>query len=412
MSTSVEDLVLRDSLAETATHLISFKTTASRFEKEATAGGPTTFDACLQWVQDHIRTCALDPQQITMRRFLAGGNAGKPSLLIWRGNRLPSVLMAGHLDVVESSDVSAWKALRRTGPCVSRPETTEQLVGRGAADMKGPVAACLDIIETVRLPGLGLLLTCDEENGGHLGTRFVLETLQTEDHWLPEVIVLPDGGAGMRLIVEQKGLLRIHFAAQGKPTHAARPWQGVNALLIPIGGLELLKRVLPQPTADEDPHLSITLTKLRSGGNALNAVPDLAEGTLDIRYAASGPSRNEIFSEIQAFMVSSARSNGGSIFLKEDKEVVALPFCLDPGNLWVDRLQRVAERSIHRRLPFSKEAGSSDARFFAAAGIPGVLIFQPEGAGWHGDDEWVSLESLVTFHTLCTAFVQDALTGA
>src|SRR5262249_584735 len=149
-----------------------------------------------------------------------------------------------------------------------------------AADMKGPVAALMDVFVAEAHSHVGLLLTCDEESGGAHGTQHVLRSLA----WRPEVVLLPDGGASMRLVTQQKGLLRLKLTAVGRSVHAARPWQGINALERAFRGYQSMRRAYPPPREEADERISVTLTALHSVGNSPNALPDVAEGVLDVRY--------------------------------------------------------------------------------------------------------------------------------
>jgi succinyl-diaminopimelate desuccinylase len=282
--------------------------------------------------------------------------------------------------------------------------------------MKGPVAALLDILETESLPGLGLLLTTDEESGGQHGTRHVLDRLET----LPEVALLPDGGANMRLVVEQKGLLRLRLLAEGIPAHGSRPWLGANALERLYEGYAEVRRRFPTPESEDDWRVSVTLTALRNVGNSPNTVPECAEGVLDMRFpgpppavpataAMSGPAGAGAPRDSRAY----ARRIAGWLrpYHTSSKTLLYAPaFCLDDTSPWVARLQSVAGARLGRSLPPCREAGASDARFLAAKGIP-VLVFQPHCADWHGSHEWIELGSLALFRAVCADFARVALSA-
>src|SRR5690348_13757332 len=175
-------------LAEIAAALIAFPSLADDGD---------ALERCLAWAVEHVRSRAPD---LRIQRYHAGG---KPSALLWYGDTPPRVLLAGHLDVVAASGPDAF---------TPRRDERGRLYGRGAADMKGPVAALLDLLAHERRSGLGLLLTSDEESGGEHGALHVIERMET----LPEVVLLPDGGANLRLICEQKGVLRLALSTRGE----------------------------------------------------------------------------------------------------------------------------------------------------------------------------------------------------
>lgn len=359
-------------LATITDHLVSFPTVASN---------PTALQGCVDWVRAFILTRA---PRLHLRQFLSNG---KPALLLSAGDMPPRVLCCGHLDVVEATQPSAYQAI---------PLGENRLQGRGVADMKGPVAALLDILVNDSLPGMGVLLTTDEEIGGQDGTAHVLQQLD----WLPEVVILPDGGANMRLVTAQKGVLRLNVTATGRAAHGSRPWLGDNAIERLYRGYQSLLRAYPIPASESDWRVSITLSELH-GGQAPNSVPWQATATLDVRFPATGPHAGEtLFHDIQCRL---QRHNVQAQIAK-----LSPAFELDLQHPCVARLQEVAQSLLQHPLPLSREAGASDAHYFAALGVP-VLMFQPECADWHGAGEWINLESLATFRTLCAGFVKTLL---
>ena len=364
-------------LAEIAAALIAFPTLVDDDE---------ALERCLTWAVEHTRSRA---PELHVQRYRSGG---KPSALLWHGDTPPRVLLAGHLDVVAASGPDAF---------ISRRDERGRLYGRGAADMKGPVAALLDLLTAERLPGLGLLLTTDEESGGEHGTLHALERMRT----LPQVVLLPDGGANMRLICEQKGVLRLALSTRGEAAHGSRPWLGASAIERLYAGYEELRRRYPVPTGEGDWHISITLTDLRSEGNSPNTVPQAASGILDIRYPASdAPSTTDTAATLAGEIAAILRP-----FHTTTRTLLHGPaFRLDERSPWVALLQTAARRELGHDLPLAREAGASDARFFAARGVP-TLIFQPDCANWHSHDEWVALPSLARFHAVCARFVREAL---
>jgi succinyl-diaminopimelate desuccinylase len=365
------DKKVEERLATITEHLVSFPTVD---------GNNRDLHGCVDWVKARVLT---QSPRLDIRGFCSHD---KPSLLFSAGKTPPKVLLCGHLDVVEAP----------------KPEFTASIVGesrmrgRGTADMKGPVAALIDIMATEPIPGLGLLVTTDEEVGGENGVNHVLNSLD----WRPDVVILPDGGANMRLVGEQKGILRLRLIAKGGGAHGSRPWLSNNPIISIQRAYDALLRAYPMPKEDEDWRVSISLTELHAGV-APNSIPWHAEATLDIRFPDAGEGTWEkLLIDMRRRL---ARYDVSA-------EVVANSpgFKLDVASPAVRQMQDVAQYVYGKSLPVVREAGASDARYFSSENIP-VIMFQPECGNWHGSDEWVDLESLAMFRTMCTSFARTML---
>lgn len=380
----VLDRVAVEHLAELTTRLVAFRTVSGETNGE--------LQACVEYVRAHIRDRV--PAVHEWAVPIAGG---KPSLLCSIGDEPPRLLLCGHVDVVAATDEAAFSAYRVGGK-------GSWLVGRGTADMKGPVAALIDIFESDQVRGLGILLTSDEESGGNDGTRHVLECIP----WRPDVVLLPDGGANMRLVTEQKGLLRMRLDAMGRAAHAARPWKGKNAAERLYQAHRLLKRAYGQPRGESDWRPSISLTYVQTGKNNWNVVPDHAEAVVDMRYPGSGPfawTKATLLQDIQSRL-----GNGRNARLQvQVTELLDVdPFLLDTDSPWIEHLQTVVKQVQDEPLPLHREAGGSDARFFCREGIP-VLMYQPRCEDAHGSHERISMESLAEFREITARFVRRVL---
>ncbi len=366
------DHLLKERLATITGHLVQFPTVGNN-EEDITH--------CVNWVRTHILTRA---SRLHARQFQSGG---KPSILFTAGDGPPRVLLCGHLDVVEAQD--------HLRDYTATQIDDRHLGGRGTADMKGPIAALIDIMETDAQSGLGLLLTTDEESGGEHGVGSVVQKLEA----MPDVVILPDGGANMRLVTEQKGILRLKIVSEGVAAHGARPWLGVNSVVQLMRGYEGLLRAYPLPKSEDDWRTSITLSQIH-GGITPNTVPWYAEAILDIRYPGSLITAESLYLDIKRRL---ARFHVQTHRLSQCD-----PYTLDMASPFVAQLQKIASSFPFSALAPSRESGASDARYFGNAGVP-VLMFQPECAGWHSANERINLDSLADYRTLCTAFVRSLL---
>lgn len=369
------DRQLTERLETLTSHLVSFPTVTDQ---------PDAINHCINWVRTHILTRA---SRLHARQF---DSHGRPSLLFSSGDAPPRILLCGHLDVVEAQDRQRDFQARELGEHL--------LGGRGTADMKGPIAAMIDLMETEAQPGLGLLLTTDEETGGEDGVGAFLRAVE----WRPEVVILPDGGAGMRLVEEQKGILRLKISTEGQAAHGSRPWLGINAIDQLYRGYQSLLRKYPIPTGEDDWRISITLSQLH-GGLTLNSVPWHAEAILDIRYPGTEARSGQI-------LLADIRRRLARHHIQVDILSQANAFKLDTASPHIARLEQALREYRIDALPRCREAGASDARYFSEEGIP-VLMFQPECADWHGANERIMLPSLATFRRALAAFTRSTLTN-
>src|SRR5579875_2507818 len=117
------DRRLLERLATTMDHLVSFPTV----ENDSRA-----LHACVEWTRAHVFK---HRPRLKVKPFLSND---KPSILFTAGDAPPRLLFLGHLDVVEAVHQSAFTTTQ---------EDSVRLRGRGTADMKGPVAAMLDVME-------------------------------------------------------------------------------------------------------------------------------------------------------------------------------------------------------------------------------------------------------------------------
>jgi succinyl-diaminopimelate desuccinylase len=368
----MEQTLPLEQLSYLLTQLISFPTVT---------GQQAHIDNCLNWVRHFVEehNPSLHLQQFESHH--------SPSLLMFAGDSFPRVLLCGHLDVVESTSDHAFTAVF---------DHDNHVQGRGAADMKGPIAALLDIMVTQPPPGLGLLLSTDEESGGFDGVHHVLQQID----WQPEVVILPDGGADFRLVYEQKGFYILHIwieMAYAGPTlnPKSNPVDRLARAILQLG------KNYPNPVSEEDWKVSLTPSQIH-GKFQSNGQPTRADATLDVRYPHTETGDGAQL--VDAIAQRLRRYYGISL----EAQVAAPPYFLDPQSPYIAAVQRAAQHLHIGPLPLTREAGSSDARHFAEKNIP-VLIFQPTCADWHGQNEWVSLDSLLLFRNLTAGAIREIL---
>jgi succinyl-diaminopimelate desuccinylase len=294
----------------------------------------------------------------------------------------PTLVFHGHLDVVPG----------RPEQFVPRVEG-DRLIGRGAYDMKGGLAAMMWALhdlagqDQVRVR---LLCVPDEES----------EDIQrrTSDDMIRRGIVgdfaITGEPTDLHVGVQAKGVLAMKIAVHGRAAHSSTPWLGDNAVLKAI---DVFRRIESMPFSRESSELfdrpSINLGRI-AGGDAVNKVPDECVMHVDIRYLPN-QDPDVILEQIRTIDDISIQ-----------RTFVFPPAYVSRSNPFVVALTNaVSGGSTNAESVSVGRDGASDAVSFLAAGIPAVE-FGPSGAGHHGPDEWVSISSLARYRRVLVDFAR------
>lgn len=204
---------------------------------------------------------------------------GRPSVIGVLGDGArPTLAWNGHLDVVPAGARDNWTHGPWDGDVVDG-----RLIGRGSADMKGPVAAALAAgaaIVRAGIPLTGTLefhLAADEELAGLHGTKVLWERgLLT-----PDAAIVGEP-SDLQIGLAQRGGAWITLTAYGRAAHGSQPHRGVNAITTMARYLLRLPEVLPDITHPLAGSPSVNAA-LISGGTAPNVVPDRCVVDVDRR---------------------------------------------------------------------------------------------------------------------------------
>jgi succinyl-diaminopimelate desuccinylase len=299
------------------------------------------------------------------------------------GDPCPCVVFHGHLDVVPG-----------------RPEQftpqidTDRLIGRGAYDMKGGLAAMMCALKDVeRQEQVRVRLVCvPDEESEEIDER---STDAVVERGLGGDFAITGEPTNLHIGVEAKGVLAMRIEVHGRAAHSSTPWLGDNAVLKAI---DVFRAIESLPFSRESSELfdrpSINLGRIE-GGDALNKVPDECTMAVDIRYLP-GQDPGEILDQVSAIPE-----------IDVTKTFIFPPVSVSRSDPFVRALRDAVKRSIPEREVMSVgRDGASDAVAFMAAGIPAVE-FGPAGAGHHGPDEWVSLSSLARYRRALVTFVRS-----
>ncbi len=292
------------------------------------------------------------------------------------------ILLQAHIDVVPAPQKLFKPKLKNNW-----------LFGRGAYDMLFATASYLVLLRDLHSAGklsgfdIGVMLTSDEEVGGHSGVGALIRSYSCE------VCILPDAGAEQQLSISAKGVLVLKIVASGTSGHAARPQEYDNPILKITKAAEEISRQFPNRLSTVT---TCSITKIRAG-EALNQIPDQASLFLDIRYVPQDDP-DKIQNRLE------------NIMTRYDAHVTRLIcepcYSTDPNNSHITSFIRHYENQTGKQLELIRSPGSSDARFLTVKNIPVVMI-RPDGKGLHAPTEAVSLSSLKQFTDVISSFVEQ-----
>jgi succinyl-diaminopimelate desuccinylase len=294
----------------------------------------------------------------------------------------PTVILHGHLDVVPA----------HPGQFTPRIEG-DRLIGRGAYDMKGGLAALMCAFwDAAKQDQVHLRFVCVPDEEAEDVEKRCTDALVAEG--LRADFAITGEPTDMHIGVQAKGVLAVRIAVNGTAAHGSTPWLGDNAIL---KAHDAYRRIETLPFSRQSSDLfdrpSINLARIE-GGDAFNKVPDSCWMDVDIRYLPNQDA-GDILAQIRAI---------------GDIEVVRAftraPAIVSRSNPYVLALRAAVGRCIEGEALSVGRDGASDAISFLEAGVPAVE-FGPVGGGHHGPEEWVSISSLTRYRQALGDFVRE-----
>jgi succinyl-diaminopimelate desuccinylase len=310
------------------------------------------------------------------------------------GDTAPNFCFAGHTDVVPTGDVSQWsvdpfEAALKDGV----------LIGRGAADMKGGIAAFIAatarFLSTHGKPhgSLSFLITGDEEGIAINGTKKLLAAITQEgqvlDHCLVGEPTNPDAMGDM-LKNGRRGSLNCKVTVTGVQGHVAYPHKAANPVRALISFLETIQSHKLDDGAQGFQPSNLEVVTIDVGNPASNVIPETATARFNIRFNTTHTGAS-LTAWLQAQAEAVNQGFGGKIGL--DIMVSGEAFFTQPGKL-TDVVQNACEAITGRRPELSTTGGTSDARFIKD--FCPVCEFGLVGATMHQINERVDVADIET----------------
>ena len=296
---------------------------------------------------------------------------------------------AGHTDVVPTGPVENWQS-----PPFEPVIRGDHLFGRGAADMKGSLAAMVLATESFLAAqpdcpiGLAFLLTSDEEGPAIHGTRAVMETLAARGVHIDWCIVgEPSSTAVVGDVVRigRRGSLSGSLEVFGIQGHVAYPERADNPIHRALPALAALAARRWDEGNAYFPATSFQISNINAGTGAGNVIPGSLKVEFNFRYATEQTAEG-----LESAVAAALATAGLRHELRWQRSGV--PFLTATGAL-VDAINTAVTAELGREPERSTGGGTSDGRFIAPTGTE-VVELGPVNATIHKIDECVAVADL------------------
>jgi succinyl-diaminopimelate desuccinylase len=324
-----------------------------------------------------------------------------------RGQGRPVFCFAGHTDVVPPGDLAAWSS----DPFVPTVRG-DYLYGRGAADMKGSLAAMVTATERFvtdcpeHRGTLAFLLTSDEEGSAVDGTTRVVDTLAARSQPLDWCLIGEPSSqlqVGDLLRNGRRGSLNGRLHLQGVQGHVAYPERARNPIHLMAPALAALTTTEWDGGNEFFPPTSFQISNIRAGTGAENVIPPSLEAWFNFRFStASTPEslRARVHQTLDAL----------DLDYRIDWHLSGSPFLTPRGPLLsavVDCIEQ--HRGVTPAL--STGGGTSDGRFIMRLGGE-IIELGPVNESIHKVDECVRIEELDALSRLYSGILTRLLKPA
>jgi succinyl-diaminopimelate desuccinylase len=311
------------------------------------------------------------------------------------GNGAPTLVLAGHTDVVPTGPAEQWSVDPFAATLVDG-----RLIGRGAADMKGSLAAMIGAATRFvrahprHAGSIAMLLTSDEEGAADNGTLKVMEALAARGERFEYCVVgepSSDDVLGDTVRIGRRGSLSGIMTIRGAQGHVAYPLPAEN----PMHALARFVTAMTSSPIDRGnarfPPTTFQMVHVHSDANAPNVVPGELKCRFNLRY-----SNVWTHETLMARVAKVLRDLGIDHELRW--KVAGKPFLTKPGKLTA-AIQTAVREATGLDPELSTSGGTSDGRFIAPYGID-VVELGPINATIHKVNEVVSISDLARLENI------------
>lgn len=322
-----------------------------------------------------------------------------------KGSQSPHFCFAGHTDVVPTGPEKNWQHAPFAGLIEDG-----LLHGRGAADMKGSLAAM--VVATERFVSkhpdhkgsISFLITSDEEGPFINGTTRVIDTLEERGEKIDMCLVgEPSSRDVLGDVVKngRRGSLTGFLTIVGVQGHVAYPHLAQNPIHLSTPALTELSQTVWDMGNDFFPATSFQISNINGGTGAGNVIPGELEVQFNFRFSTE-VTHQQLQQKVNAIL------QKHNLNYELNWIVNGLPFLTDHGPL-VDATVAAIKSVTGLTTNLETTGGTSDGRFIAQTGAK-VIELGPRNATIHKVDECVSTDDLIALADIYEQILERLLT--
>lgn len=311
----------------------------------------------------------------------------------------PALLFNGHMDTVPAGNPLSWEVDPFGAHIVE-----DRIIGRGACDMKGSIAAMMMAVSSLKEAGiqlkgkLTLTMVVDEEKGLQKGTRFTIERLKTS----PDIALVGEA-TNYDVSLGSRGGIAIEVTVIGKTAHAANPSEGVNAIVKMNKVIDAIQK-MKLPSHEFLGPTTQAITDITCNPAQLNIVPDACTISID-RRIVPGDSVQSTVKEFEQ-VIDRLKAEDQQFNAEVKARMQGLPTFLSEKEPVVTMLQRCVETVTGKSPHLSFYTFGTDASYLGAvAKIPTVGFGPGDERNAHGPNESVKTDDVIMASKVYALFV-------
>lgn len=324
---------------------------------------------------------------------------------IGQGERV--VAFAGHTDVVPPGPIEKWRT-----PPFEPTISDNELIGRGAADMKTGIAAMLAASERILKLSRQLnhrfmwFITSDEEGEAEFGSKAIKAWLDEKGIKVDSVIVgepTSKSATGDTIKVGRRGAISGRILVQGKQGHVAYPQYADNAIHKMAKVIEAINAIEWDAGSDDFPGTSLQITHIDSGEFTDNIVPARCQICFNIRY-----NHDYDLATLESLIQERIDDVVQGTHIQWERPCIPYFTHVDQQNSLIKAVEQAIVKNTGKFPVLSTAGGTSDGRFFASEHTQVVEVGVPNKT-IHQINERIHISDLVTLEDIFTDLLSDLL---